>query len=216
MPAEQLADGVLLPLLHAGDHAAHGALFVSYGQLVYGFCARRCGDRGRAEDLMSVVFLEVWRCRSSILVVDDSLRPWLLGVATNVLRHEARSRRRHQDALSRFATVHASADPDDMVDVDEALTVTLHARVALRAISEPPRREREVAELCLVEQLTTAGGALGVREGAVRYRLGRARSHLRRVLDRLGEESAAGAVTGHQVGIGPSGRTPHRPVGAQG
>lgn len=167
---------------------------------------------------MSVVFLEVWRCRSSILLVDDSLRPWLLGVASNVLRHEARSRRRHQDALSRFAMVHDGADAEDVMDVDEALTVTLHARVALRAISELPRREREVAELCLVEQLTTAGAAaaLGVREGAVRYRLGRARSHLRRVLDRLGEESAAGPVTGHQVGVGPSGRTPHRPVGAQG
>ncbi len=76
--ADQLADGALLPLLHAGDHAAHGALFDRYGQLVYGFCARRCGDRGRAEDMLSIVFLEVWRCRTWIVLVDESLRPWLL------------------------------------------------------------------------------------------------------------------------------------------
>ena len=60
-----MADGVLLPLLHAGDHAAHGALFDRYGQLVYGFCARRCGDRGRAEDMLSIVFLEVLKSDSS-------------------------------------------------------------------------------------------------------------------------------------------------------
>lgn len=213
-----MADGALLPLLHAGDHAAHGALFDRYGQLVYGFCARRCGDRGRAEDMLSIVFLEVWRCRTRIVLVDDSLRPWLLGVATNVLRHQARARRRHRDALIRFAASHNDVAPDPATGVDDDLTLAVRAQTALRAILDLPRREREVAELCLVEQLTTAGAAaaLGVGEGAVRYRLARARSQLQRRLDRLGEWPAVPVVSGHQGGVRSAGRAPRRPVGARG
>jgi DNA-directed RNA polymerase specialized sigma24 family protein len=63
---------------------------------VFAFCLRRCGDRTEAEDLLSIVFLEAWRCPERAVLVDGTWRPWLLGIASNGLRNAARSRRRHQ------------------------------------------------------------------------------------------------------------------------
>jgi DNA-directed RNA polymerase specialized sigma24 family protein len=57
----------------------------------------RCGDRTQAEDLLSVVFLEAWR-RGGVLRPTATPRPWLYGIATNVLRNHLRSVRRHRAA----------------------------------------------------------------------------------------------------------------------
>ncbi|MCW2502958.1 MAG: polymerase ECF-subfamily sigma factor, partial [Actinomycetia bacterium] len=43
-----------------------------------------------ADDLVSLTFLEAWRLRERVLPGEDSLRPWLLGIATNVTRNTAR------------------------------------------------------------------------------------------------------------------------------
>ena len=80
--------------------------FDAFAQDVYRFCVRATGDRVLAEDLMSVVFLEAWRCRDRAVLVEATLRPWLLGIASNVVRTSRRSQRRHAAML---ATLHATA-----------------------------------------------------------------------------------------------------------
>ncbi len=35
------------------------------------------------------MFLEAWRRRRDVQLIDDSARPWLLGVANNLLRNAA-------------------------------------------------------------------------------------------------------------------------------
>lgn len=195
------ADAIALLSLRAGDRVAFGELFDRYAQLLYRLCRRRCLTPTQAEDAMSVVFLEAWRCRDRMTLVEGSLRPWLFGVATNVLRHQARTLRRHDAALQRFhaGTPRSVADIADDI-VEEQATAT-DAAIALTALGQLTPRERDIAELCLVEglALSTAATALGISEGAARYRLGRARSRLRRALRRSGEESADGRPSGHQL-----------------
>jgi DNA-directed RNA polymerase specialized sigma24 family protein len=74
----------------AGMYDAHAADLLRY-------LWRRCGDCAQAEDLLSVVFLEAWRRRAA-LRPGAATRPWLYGIATNVLRNHRRSLRRHRAA----------------------------------------------------------------------------------------------------------------------
>ncbi len=50
---------------------------------------------------MSLIFLEARRPPEKVPLDGESLRPWLLGIATNVPRNAARSARRHEAALNR-------------------------------------------------------------------------------------------------------------------
>ena len=108
----------------------------------------------------------------------ESLRPWLLGVATNVLRTRWRSQRRHRAALARLPLDRGDAFADD---ADGRLDDERRMRGALRLLARLPRREQEVFALCELAALTytEAALALALPVGTVRSRLSRARARLR-------------------------------------
>jgi RNA polymerase sigma factor (sigma-70 family) len=182
----------------AGDAQAFGELFDRHAADVHAFCARRTSEPDAADDLLSMVFLEAWRCRDRAVLVEDSLRPWLFGIARNVVRHSGRSAFRYRAALNRYAAaeVAPAADLEDTVarSVDGA---GLEREVAL-ALAALPRRDRDVAELCLLHGMTTAAAAaaLGIPEGTVKSRLSRTRGRLRRLLQ-TGESVNPPGTTGN-------------------
>jgi RNA polymerase sigma-70 factor (ECF subfamily) len=137
-----------------------------------------------ADDIVSLTFLEAWRLRARVLPGEDGLRPWLLGIATNVARNTARAARRHQAALSRIPP--PDPVPDFADEVTQRLADSAELAAAQRALSLMRRGEREVFTLCVWEGLdaTTAAEALGVAVGTVRSRLSRARKRLRKLTER--------------------------------
>lgn len=180
------------------ESAAFEALFVAEANAIYAFCARRCGDRVLAEDLLSVVFLEAWRHRHRAIALDGSYRPWLFGIATNVLRNSRRTLRRHSDALARYHMSNPISEHDPADEVAARVDGrSLSARL-VQALATLSTKERDVAELCLIQELTIAGAAaaLGLPEGTVKSRLARARTRMRRVL-RTSESSDPSEVCGH-------------------
>jgi RNA polymerase sigma-70 factor (ECF subfamily) len=195
-PADDLA-----ARFRAGDTAALGAAYDAFAPDVYRFCWRRAEqDPGcSAEDLLSVVFLEAWGARRRAVAVDGSMRPWLLGVANNVVRNQRRSLRRHRAALARLPAQQAAPGHDDEVAarVDDAAAL---ART-MRALASLSHKEREVIELCGVEGLDTATVArlLRVPHGTVKSRLARARARLA-ALSRPGDTTDPPAVGGHEPG----------------
>ncbi len=164
--------------IRAGDHDAFGEIFDAYARSVYNHAFRLTGDWAQAEDIVSLTFLDAWRLRGKVDEEGGSLRPWLLGIATNVTRNTRRAARRHAAALSRL--------PRDEVERDFADEVAARlddtAELALvRAASATLRRaEREVLALCVWSGLDyrAAAEALGVPVGTVRSRLSRARAKL--------------------------------------
>jgi DNA-directed RNA polymerase specialized sigma24 family protein len=75
---------------------------------VYNHAFRLTGAWSATKEVMSMTFLEAWRCRDSIAVDGGSLRPWLLGIATNLVRGSradnrgaARVRLPHDDLVER-------------------------------------------------------------------------------------------------------------------
>jgi RNA polymerase sigma factor (sigma-70 family) len=184
----QPTDAELWRLAASGEGAAFGVLFERHGRAVYNFCFRRTANWAAAEDLTSIVFLEAWRRRSEVRLEDGRALPWLLGVATNVLRNRWRSERRHRAALARLP-LERGADFAD--DADGRLDDERRMRTTLRAVAKLPRREQEVLALCAWGGLSYEDAALALRlpVGTVRSRLSRARARLRELGDRHGHES---------------------------
>ena len=169
--------------VRAGDPDAFGQLFDEHASVVHRHAVRMTGDRGTADDIVSLTFLEAWRLRERVLPGDDSLRPWLLGIATNVTRNTSRAARRHRAALVRIPP--PDPVPDFADEVTRRMADTEELAAAQRALSKLRRGEREAFTLCVWEGLdaATAAAALGVAVGTVRSRLSRARKRLRKLTD---------------------------------
>ncbi|WP_033322006.1 RNA polymerase sigma factor [Streptomyces yerevanensis] len=199
--------------IRAGDTEAFAELFGAHARAVYSHAARLTGDRGAAEDVVSLTFLEAWRLREKLRpeapeegALDaeltesrewsesDGLRPWLYGIATNVLRNTRRAARRHSAALARLPGRPADHDtvPDFADELVGRMEDTERLAAARTALGRLRRPEREVFALCVWSGLSyaAAGEALGVPASTVRSRLSRARVRLRRLAD---EELARGA-----------------------
>lgn len=164
----------------SGEEAAFSELFDRHAQKIYNYCFRCTANWAAAEDLTSATFLEAWRRRSEVILERDSLRPWLLGVATNLIRNAQRTNRRHAQALGRLGLGDA-VQPDH---ADEAISRTDDERqmaVVLEEIDQLPIEEREVIALCIFAECSyeQAATSLSIPVGTVRSRLNRARRRLR-------------------------------------
>jgi RNA polymerase sigma-70 factor (ECF subfamily) len=161
----------------AGDADAFGAVFDACAKSVYNHAFRLTGDWSAAEEVMSMTFLEAWRCRDSIAADGGSLRPWLLGIATNVARGQRRAAWRHRTALARLAVA------DQLPDFADDASGRLDDAARIKALHRP---ELEVLALCVWSGLgyAEAAEALNVPVGTVRSRLSRARAKLARLTER--------------------------------
>ena len=183
----ELTDAQLWQRATAGDSAAFGVLFERHAGTVYNYCFRRTAHWSQAEDLKSIVFLEAWRRRHEVRLEGERALPWLLGVATNVVRNSWRSQRRHRGALERLPR---EREVDLAADADQRLDDERQMRVVLRAIKKLPRTDQDVLALCVWEGLSydEVALALAIPVGTVRSRLSRARARLQESRDRNGHE----------------------------
>jgi RNA polymerase sigma-70 factor (ECF subfamily) len=169
--------------IRAGDADAFGEVFDEHAAVVYRHAVRVTGDWATAEDVVSMTFLEAWRLRHRLLPDGDSLRPWLLGIATNVLRNTTRAARRHRRALAKVPA--RETVPDFAEDLVAQLATTEQLAVVRRALARLRPAERDVFTLYVWAGLDYAATAeaLGVPVGTVRSRLSRARTRLRALTD---------------------------------
>jgi RNA polymerase sigma-70 factor (ECF subfamily) len=165
-----------------GDPEAFTAIYDTHHDAVYNYAYRRSGSWERAEDVVSVVFLELWRGRDKVIHEADSVLPWLLGIANNVLRHQWRSAFRYHRLLARLPR--AEPEDDHAERVAHRVDASRQIRRVESALSRLTEREREAFSLCVIGGVTYADAAsvLGVPVGTVRSRIARARERLRTTL----------------------------------
>lgn len=178
--SEDWPDGRLWAAAAAGDRAAFGDLFERHMKSVWNYAYRLTGSWSLAEDLTASTFLTAWRRRAEVTLVRDSALPWLYAVAANLARGEQRRSSRFLRALRR-SSAEAADEPDHADAVVARVTDGQRVREVLAAIRALPPAEREVVELCLLGELSTADAAqlLGISPVGVRTRISRARGRLR-------------------------------------
>jgi RNA polymerase sigma-70 factor (ECF subfamily) len=88
---DTFSDDVLIERIANGDQLAMRTLYARHRVMIYRWLLRLAGDQTSAEDLLSDVFLDVWR-KAASFEGRSSVSTWLLAIA----RHKALSSRRRR------------------------------------------------------------------------------------------------------------------------
>ncbi|MFJ4285664.1 RNA polymerase sigma factor [Paenarthrobacter nicotinovorans] len=155
-----------------------GVLFDRYASAIFRYAARRAGDFA-ADDVTSETFLVAWEQLDKYDLSRDDARPWLFGIANNLLRQHHRSEANVLKAAARAAGREAMADDSDRIAAEVDAQVAA-GRIA-QALKSMASIDRETLLLYAWADLTYEGiaQAMSVPVGTVRSRLNRARQILR-------------------------------------
>ncbi|MGH1526444.1 RNA polymerase sigma factor [Leifsonia sp. L25] len=166
-----------------GDADAFGVLFDLHHGRVFRQALRLTASLHDAEDVTAVVFLEAWRRRDSMRLVDGSVVGWLLVTTNYVFRNQLRSKRRYREALAHLPAPEDA--PDHSHAVDDRLDGDARRSALRTALAELPKRDQDIITLCVFEELSTAEAAeaLAISHGTVKSRLSRAKARLAAALN---------------------------------
>jgi RNA polymerase sigma-70 factor, ECF subfamily len=150
------------------DPEVFAVLFDRHFDAVHGYAQRRVGP-DLADEVAAETFTRAFDQRRRYDQTREDARPWLLGIAANLLRRHWRTERRRFDAYARSLGI-ADAIPSAGVSSD-----------LVAALKRMPRREREPLLLLAWADLTyeQIAVALGLPIGTVRSRISRGRARLR-------------------------------------
>ncbi len=172
-----MTDSMLIARSLCGTPEAFVEIVRRHEVAIHGYLSRRAGSQA-ADDLLGEVWVRAFGARHGYDTSYDDARPWLYGIARNVLRAHWRTGRRNIDLDAPDETL----DPWD--EVIDRLDSAASARALTLAVSNLPAVERDVLLLVAWEQMTPAEAAiaLSIPPGTARSRLHRARETLRNIL----------------------------------
>jgi RNA polymerase sigma factor (sigma-70 family) len=177
----------------ADSEARFAALYAETSRDVLAFLLRRCATPEDAADCLAETYLVAWEKRDQV-PAGVQARPWLFGVARNVMRRgHDRHRRLATAAQSLAEELQSAARARGALAPEEAQPITA-------ALAQLSAVDQEIITMMSWDGRTPReiGGILGLSANVVRVRAHRARAKLRSLL------SAEGAPT--------AGRTRHPAV----
>ncbi len=142
---------------------------------------RRTGPDTGA-DIAAEVFVSAFAARHRYRVEYASARPWLFGIAANLLRQHFRTRQRATRAHQRLTTTSLGYVPDTTEESSRRVDASLAAPDLAKSLAVLRAVEREVLLAYAIGDLSYVeiAEALGIPVGTVRSRLARARQRIRR------------------------------------
>lgn len=172
----KLSDESVATACSTGDSAAVAELFVRFQAPVTRYLSRLVPSQADVQDLLQTTFLQIAKGRAHY-AGRASVRTWLFGIATNVVKHHRRSGARFLRLLD--AARRAAAPEPSSPGPDGDATHLLHRiELALRSLSHD---QRFAFVLCEIEGLSAREAALVLEtsEQAVWRRVCDARRALR-------------------------------------
>ncbi len=176
------------------DPQSFAEIFDRHYAALYRYLRRRIGSEVAA-DLAAETFVTAFAKRAAYHPEGGDCRPWLYGIAHNLLRTHLRSERRQLAAFARHGVdplADAAASAEFSLADQRADAAAIGARLAA-FLAELPDGDRDALLLVAWAELSYAevARALGIPVGTVRSRLNRARRRLRAL---LGDGSSSSMV----------------------
>lgn len=189
---EEQSDAALWLEAVSGTTNSFAVLYERHRRSVYIKAWRSTHDQHDAEDIVAMVFLEAWRKRDGVRVVDGTILPWLLATTTFVTLNLARNKRRYRASLAKLPVVESS---DDWADVDDEIDRQRLWKAVQLALPRLSEMDQLVVQLAIMDGLSEQAIAdvLEVAPGTVKSRLARARGRLRAELSSMLEPHAESA-----------------------
>jgi RNA polymerase sigma-70 factor (ECF subfamily) len=176
------------------DASAFGEIFDRHFAEIHRYLGRRVGA-ALADEVAAETFVAAFRSRRRYDDRAVDARPWLFGIAANLVRRHWRTERRRLRAYAR-----TGVDPicDETSEVERRVDAVAAAPELAAALASLRSGEREVLLLFAWADLSyeEISAALGIPAGTVRSRLSRARAHVRELMWPSGQVSVDGATEG--------------------
>jgi RNA polymerase sigma-70 factor (ECF subfamily) len=168
------ADEVLISRIARGDRLAMQVLFARHHVRVFRFVLRLLRDEATAEDVISEVFLDVWR-QAGQFEGRSAVSTWLMAIA----RFKALSmmRKRREEELD-DETANAIEEPSDVPEIAVAkMDKSEKLRKCLSALSP---EHREIIDLVYYHEKSVeeVAAIVGIPENTVKTRMFYARKKL--------------------------------------
>jgi len=185
--ARATSDEMLLEKIAAGDRTAMHTLYTRHNVRVYRFVLRMLRDTASAEDLVSQVFLDVWRTASQF-EGRSQVSTWLLSIARFKALTALRQRKHEdidQDDVMQIA---------DQADTPEASLDRSRTSAILRAcVDKLSPAHREIVSLVYYHEKSVEEVAqlVGIPAATVKTRMFYARKQLAELLKNAGIDSLA-------------------------
>ncbi|HEX2383226.1 MAG TPA: RNA polymerase sigma factor [Acidimicrobiales bacterium] len=170
------------------EPARFGVLFDRHATVLYRYLVRRLGP-DVAEAMVGDIFRIAFERRDTYDLSRPCARPWLYGIATNLVAKHRRGEARRLRAVARLAAQRLPS-----IDFAERVSIEIDAAdvwpQVVEAVTALPEPERDALMLHVWEGLSyeDVANALGVPVGTVRSRLHRARQRLRELAAASGRE----------------------------
>jgi len=188
-PTRDISDQELMALIAGNDQGAMRVLFVRHHVRTFRFVLRIVGHQHTAEDVVSEVFLEIWR-KADRFEARSQVTTWILGIA----RHKALRTLR---ALKRRSTVASEADGlesvEDLTDNPEVAMQKSERGVLLRdCLKQLSPAHREIIDLVYYHERSIGDVAsiIGIPVNTVKTRMFYARKRLAELMAARGIEPA--------------------------
>ena len=185
--ARATTDEMLLASIAAGDRTAMHTLYSRHHVRVYRFILRMVRDGATSEDLVSQVFLDVWRTARQF-EGRAQVSTWLLSIA----RFKALTALRQRQ--------HEDIDQDDVLDIadgadnpEAALERSRTSDILRACIAKLSPAHREIINLVYYHEKSVeeVGRIVGIPQSTVKTRMFYARKQLAELLKRYGVETMA-------------------------
>lgn len=156
-------------------------IFHRHFEEIHRYVARRLGA-DTADDIAAETFLAAFRRREKFDPARGAVRPWLYGIATNLIGLHRRAERRFYQALARTSADQVADGHENRV-VAQVSAAGAGGELA-RALARLSPGDRDVLLLVALADLTyeQVAEALDLKYGTVASRLHRARKKLREAL----------------------------------
>jgi RNA polymerase sigma-70 factor, ECF subfamily len=175
-------DEALMESIATGDQLAMQVLFQRHNVRIYRFVLRQTGNASLAEEIMSEVFLEVWR-RAGTFKAKCQVSTWLLAIA----RHKAISRRRRiTEAPLDDDMAAVIADPSD--DPETVLDREDRSKIVRKCLTQLSPAHREIIDLVYYHEKSVDEVAqiVGAPKSTVKTRMFYARRQMAKLLAAAG------------------------------